>query len=138
MGGQRSERRKWVNFFQNVECVLYFVHIAGFARVLFEDQRKLRMRETLRLFRETFRVPDQEGHNFDGWDDFVWMTTPVVLCLNKVDLLEATLKESENPLRLCFKDYEGPNEPDAVIDFISNKFQEVIREVRPEAHVRYV
>ena len=38
VGGQRSERRKWLNCFDNVKGILYVVNLAGYCSVLFEDR----------------------------------------------------------------------------------------------------
>lgn len=38
VGGQRSERRKWLNCFDNTKGILYVVNLAGFCSVLFEDR----------------------------------------------------------------------------------------------------
>jgi len=38
VGGQRSERRKWINAFDNVQVVLFLVAISGYDQVLVEDR----------------------------------------------------------------------------------------------------
>lgn len=38
VGGQRSERKKWIHVFDNVQVVLFLVAISGYDHVLIEDQ----------------------------------------------------------------------------------------------------
>lgn len=38
VGGQRSERKKWIHVFDNVQVVLFLVAISGFDHVLVEDK----------------------------------------------------------------------------------------------------
>lgn len=74
VGGQRSERRKWLNIFDNVKAILYIVNLSGYCSVLFEDRAVNRMQESLKLFEETMSNP-------------LFQETPVFLILNKKDLV---------------------------------------------------
>lgn len=53
VGGQRSERKKWIHVFDNVQVVLFLVAISGYDHVLVEDRNgvscvvMLRRREKL-------------------------------------------------------------------------------------------
>ena len=38
VGGQRSERKKWMHVFGNVQVVLFLVAISGYDHVLVEDR----------------------------------------------------------------------------------------------------
>ena len=38
VGGQRSERKKWIHVFDNVNVVLFLVAISGYDHVLVEDR----------------------------------------------------------------------------------------------------
>ena len=42
VGGQRSERKKWIHVFDNVQVVLFLVAISGFDHVLVEDKNGVR------------------------------------------------------------------------------------------------
>lgn len=37
VGGQRSERRKWIHCFQDVTTILFLVSLNGYDQCLFED-----------------------------------------------------------------------------------------------------
>lgn len=43
VGGQRSERRKWITAFDNVQVVLFLVAISGYDQVLVEDRNSVRI-----------------------------------------------------------------------------------------------
>lgn len=46
VGGQRSERKKWIHVFDNVQVVLFLVAISGFDHVLVEDKNGVRRATT--------------------------------------------------------------------------------------------
>ena len=37
VGGQRSERRKWIRCFEGIDCVLFFASLNAYDQVLEED-----------------------------------------------------------------------------------------------------
>jgi len=45
VGGQRSERKKWIHVFDNVQVVLFLVAISGYDHVLVEDRNGVSLRE---------------------------------------------------------------------------------------------
>ena len=49
VGGQKSERRKWIHCFQDVTSILFLVSLSGFDQCLVEDKdavRTLRQRSS--------------------------------------------------------------------------------------------
>ena len=50
VGGQRSERRKWIQCFDDVTAVIFCVALNGYDMKLFEDQETNRIHESLTLF----------------------------------------------------------------------------------------
>ena len=50
VGGQRSERKKWIHCFENVTTILFLVAISEYDQLLFEDETVNRMQEALTLF----------------------------------------------------------------------------------------
>ena len=38
IGGQRSERKKWIHCFESVQCLLFMVSLSGYDQCLVEDQ----------------------------------------------------------------------------------------------------
>ena len=108
VGGQRSERRKWLNCFDSVKAIIYVVNLAGYCKVLFEDKAVNRMHESLNLFEATMSNP-------------LFAHTPVFIFLNKKDLFEHLIRHT--PIDCCFPEYQGPNDLHSCIEFISEEYQ---------------
>jgi len=120
VGGQRSERRKWLNCFDNVKAIIYVVNLAGYCKVLFEDKSVNRMHESLNLFEATLQNP-------------IFASTPVFIFLNKKDLFE-TLITTKSIKDYCFPEYNGPNDLKSSIDFIAYQYQKRL----PPKHSRAI
>ncbi|GAA6011675.1 hypothetical protein JCM10207_004204 [Rhodosporidiobolus poonsookiae] len=72
VGGQRSERKKWIHCFESVTSILFLVAISGYDQVLIEDSDSNQMQEALMLF--------------DSICNSQWFTsTSMILFLNKGD-----------------------------------------------------
>jgi len=50
VGGQRSERQKWLHCFDDVKAVLFVAVLSGYNMTLTEDGTTNRMEESLNLF----------------------------------------------------------------------------------------
>ncbi len=92
VGGQRSERRKWIHCFESVTAVLFCVAISAYNQRLFEDHTVNRMHESLQLFGDISHGP---------W----FKETPIILFLNKRDIFEEKIKVV--PLTVCFPEFTG-------------------------------
>ncbi|MDP2438158.1 MAG: guanine nucleotide-binding protein subunit alpha, partial [archaeon] len=57
VGGQRSERRKWLHCFSNVTAIVFFVALSEYDMGLREDPNVKRMHESLCLFRDLVNGP---------------------------------------------------------------------------------
>eukprot|EP00479_Gromia_sphaerica_P000611 TRINITY_DN1075_c0_g1_i2.p1 TRINITY_DN1075_c0_g1~~TRINITY_DN1075_c0_g1_i2.p1 ORF type:complete len:337 (+),score=79.62 TRINITY_DN1075_c0_g1_i2:284-1294(+) len=112
VGGQRAERKKWINCFKNVKAVLFVVAIAEYDQLCFEDEVTNRLEEALGVF--------------DNVCNSKWFeNTPIILLLNKTDLFREKICQRRIPLSVCFKDYNGPRgEYQPACDFIEKKFVE--------------
>jgi len=110
VGGQRSERRKWIHCFENVTAIIFVVAVSAFDQVLIEDESVNRMHEALTLF--------------DSICNGKWFTkTSMILFLNKIDILMEKIKKSR--LVDFFPEYDSPNEYQQVIDFFTDKFRSI-------------
>eukprot|EP00008_Paramoeba_atlantica_P010104 CAMPEP_0201487336 /NCGR_PEP_ID=MMETSP0151_2-20130828/12366_1 /ASSEMBLY_ACC=CAM_ASM_000257 /TAXON_ID=200890 /ORGANISM="Paramoeba atlantica, Strain 621/1 / CCAP 1560/9" /LENGTH=304 /DNA_ID=CAMNT_0047872339 /DNA_START=333 /DNA_END=1247 /DNA_ORIENTATION=+ len=107
VGGQRSERRKWIHCFQNVTAIIFFVALSEYDQSLYEDHTANRMQESIMLFAETCNCQ---------W----FREVTLILFLNKCDLFREKIKKTD--LKVCFPDYEGGRNYDAAVDFITKKF----------------
>ena len=52
VGGQRNERRKWIHSFEGVTAVIFVAALNHYSAVLFEDESKNAMIESIELFYE--------------------------------------------------------------------------------------
>eukprot|EP01132_Coremiostelium_polycephalum_P005324 gene5324-6630_t len=107
VGGQRSQRRKWIHCFDCVTAVIFVAAMSDYDQVLREDESVNRTRESLALFKEIV--------NCDYFKE-----TPIVLFLNKKDLFKEKLKRV--PLQSCFTDYTGPNKYKDAAMFIQAQY----------------
>lgn len=120
VGGQRSERKKWIHCFEEVTAILFFVALSAYDLGLREEQHVNRMDEALRLFGSILN---------NRW----FANTSLILFLNKKDLFEQKLRE--NPITVCFPDYTGPNTFQDTTTFIRDKFVRLNR--HPERKTVY-
>lgn len=108
VGGQRSERRKWIHCFEGVKAVIFLTAINEYDQVLFEDKNQNRMRESLALF---------ETINSYPW----FVDSSSILFLNKLDLFEAKISKSHlGNYFPQFQEAEGDSE--AAKNFIASMF----------------
>jgi hypothetical protein len=59
VGGQRDERRKWIQCFNDVTAIIFVAASSSYNMVLREDQTQNRLREALDLFRNAGPTPNQ-------------------------------------------------------------------------------
>jgi len=107
VGGQRSERRKWIHCFEDVTAIIFCAALSEYDQKLYEDETTNRMYEALRLFSD---ITNSKWFN----------NTPIILFLNKKDLFEK--KITKVPLNVCFENYDGPNEYEPARAFIEKQF----------------
>lgn len=77
MGGQRSERKKWIHCFEGVTCIIFIAALSAYDMVLFNSIC---------------------NHRY-------FATTSIVLFLNKKDVFSEKIKKAH--LSICFPDYDG-------------------------------
>eukprot|EP01120_Amphizonella_sp_Union-15-10_P005988 TRINITY_DN1850_c0_g3_i4.p1 TRINITY_DN1850_c0_g3~~TRINITY_DN1850_c0_g3_i4.p1 ORF type:complete len:350 (+),score=69.39 TRINITY_DN1850_c0_g3_i4:81-1130(+) len=110
VGGQRTERRKWLHCFDNVTAVIYLAALDAYDLYLEEDENTNRMQESLKLFAEV---------SASQW----FKNTSFVLFLNKKDLFQQKIKNE--PLSKLFPEYDGGADYEAAISFVKQKYTEV-------------
>ncbi|KAF1429555.1 Guanine nucleotide-binding protein G(t) subunit alpha-1, partial [Spheniscus mendiculus] len=110
VGGQRSERKKWIHCFEGVTAIIFCVALSAYDLVLAEDEEMNRMHESMKLF--------------DSICNNKWFTdTSIILFLNKKDLFEEKIVHS--PLTICFPEYTGANKYDEAAGYIQSKFEDL-------------
>ena len=108
VGGQRSERKKWIHCFQDVTAIIFCVGLSAYDQLLAEDEETNRMLESLKLFESICNNP-------------FFSKTSMILFLNKKDLFEEKIENS--PLTICFPEYEGKNEYEEASEYVREQFE---------------
>jgi len=118
VGGQRSERRKWLHCFDDVKAVLFVAALSGYNMTLFEDDVTNRMEESLNLFQAIC------ANKF-------FEKSSIILFLNKLDLFTEKINNTNHHLQLFFQQYTGPDhDVPAAKEFIKDQF--IARNIKKE------
>jgi len=115
VGGQRSERRKWLNTYavdEGISAIIYCISMSSFDQLLAEDIRVNRMEEEVELFRQT--------SNSTWFKD-----APTLLLLNKADLFREKIKRID--LKEKLPHYTGDNNFDEASKFLIDKLTSLKR-----------
>ena len=92
VGGQRDERRKWIQCFNDVTAIIFVAACSSYNMVLREDASANRLGEALDLFRSI-------------WNNRWLRTISVILFLNKQDMLEEKIKSGKSKLEDYFPEF---------------------------------
>lgn len=107
VGGQKSERRKWISFFDNCQVLLFFAPLCDYELQLAEDPSVNRMHDSLALFDQICN-----SHFFKD--------TIILLLLNKDDIFRERIRIKD--LSCCFPEYTGGKDYEKAGEFIKQKF----------------
>jgi hypothetical protein len=89
---------------------------------MFEDNRVNIMTESLNTFEEIVKNP-------------IFKNTPTYVFLNKKDIFEEVI--DTHPLKKYFPEFEGGPGRDSGIDFIKQKFRDILREHVPSKALQF-
>ncbi|XP_053194594.1 guanine nucleotide-binding protein G(o) subunit alpha-like [Scomber japonicus] len=110
VGGQRSERRKWLSCFDCIQAVLFVVDLSSYDMSLMEDPSVNRLQESLQLF-------------ISICTNTVFKRTSLILFMNKTDLFREKILHSGRHLGMYLSTYEGADgDVDAAAHFITTMF----------------
>ncbi|XP_054157685.1 guanine nucleotide-binding protein subunit alpha-11-like [Oppia nitens] len=114
VGGQRSERRKWIHCFENVTSIIFICALSEFDQVLNECKNENRLQESMALFKTI--VTCEWFHN-----------SSVIIFFNKHDLFEEKMLSGVSHLNHYFQNYDGPD-GDVISgrQFITNMFFDLL------------
>eukprot|EP01112_Ceratiomyxa_fruticulosa_P003054 TRINITY_DN1345_c0_g1_i2.p1 TRINITY_DN1345_c0_g1~~TRINITY_DN1345_c0_g1_i2.p1 ORF type:complete len:360 (+),score=72.10 TRINITY_DN1345_c0_g1_i2:359-1438(+) len=110
VGGQRSERKKWIHCFEGVTAIIFCVAMNEYDEKLFEDEKVNRMKESLHLFKD---ICNNQYFNRSN----------MILFLNKSDLFRTKIQKVD--LKKCFPDYTGGFDYEKGCVFIRDQFQQL-------------
>ncbi|KAF4761146.1 hypothetical protein N7455_002307 [Penicillium solitum] len=123
VGGQRSERKKWIHCFEGVQCLLFMVALSGYDQCLVEDQNANQMHEAMMLFESLVN---------GEW----FKRKPIILFLNKIDLFKGKLAISS--ISKHFPDYTGSDtDYDASAQYFADRFRGINRIPDREIYIHY-
>ncbi|TRM64273.1 heterotrimeric G protein alpha subunit C [Schizophyllum amplum] len=112
VGGQRSERKKWIHCFESVTSIIFCTALSEYDQVLLEEKNQNRMAESLTLFESVIN---------SRW----FLRTSVILFLNKTDVFK--IKLPKIPLDRYFPEYTGGDDINKAAKFILWKFMQANR-----------
>mmetsp|Transcript_9735 Transcript_9735/g.18566 ORF Transcript_9735/g.18566 Transcript_9735/m.18566 type:complete len:359 (+) Transcript_9735:44-1120(+) len=112
VGGQRAERKKWAHCRESATAVVFFASASCFDQVLVEDEVTNRLSEDVKLFRDVLAM---------------FPNKPVVLVLNKKDILKGKLSDSKaRPVTdffpSCKLSGKGPNAVPSYFEWLEAEF----------------
>jgi len=112
VGGQRSERRKWMDCFDSVDAVIFVAALSEYDQLLAESRKTNRMVEALELFRSVA-------------NNRAFKKASVMLFLNKKDIFAEKIMYSHIVDQPPFSDFSGESQnfDEGVLYFIT-KFKE--------------
>ena len=114
VGGQRSERRKWIDCFDKVTAVIFVAALSEFDQTLAEAKRTNRMVEALELFRSVC-------------NNRAFQDTSIMLFLNKRDIFAEKIMYSDIAAQRPFADYSGPTKDfDHGVLYFIQKFKDCL------------
>jgi len=114
VGGQRSERRKWIDCFDQVTAVIFVAALSEYDQTLAEAKRTNRMVEALELFRSVC-------------NNRAFSNTSIMLFLNKRDIFQEKILYSDIAAQRPFCDYAGPTkDSDHGILYFIQKFKDCL------------
>ncbi|KAI9510790.1 guanine nucleotide binding protein, alpha subunit [Russula earlei] len=109
VGGARNQRHAWAPYFQDVNAIIFLAPISAFDQVLAEDPRVNRLEDSLLLWRGLVSNKLLER-------------IPVVLFLNKCDLLREKLEAGVRLKNHLLTYGDRPNDYESVTKYLRNKF----------------
>ncbi|MGH0141406.1 UNVERIFIED_CONTAM: hypothetical protein FKN15_039163 [Acipenser sinensis] len=92
VGGQRDERRRWIQCFNDVTAIIFVVACSSYNTVIREDNSTNRLREALNLF-------------ISIWNNRFLRTISVILFLNKQDMLAEKVLAGKSKIEDYFPEY---------------------------------
>ncbi|KAI8621082.1 G protein alpha subunit [Chytriomyces sp. MP71] len=122
VGGQRTERKKWVPYFDDVDAIIYMVAISSYDQVLVEDNSTNRLDEAMTLFASICNHP-------------IFASTAIIIFMNKIDIFKCKLKTVA--IAKYFPKFKGPNNVDKGSAFFASQFLALNSNARRKIYVHF-
>lgn len=131
VGGQRSERKKWIHCFESVTSIIFCVALSEYDQVLLEESSQVRCLagSPMGMAVMTDNLQNRMMESLLLFDSVVnsrwFVRTSIILFLNKVDIFKQKLGRS--PLGNYFPDYSGGNDVNKAAKYLLWRFNQVNR-----------
>jgi len=108
VGGQRSERRKWIHCFPDITALIFCIAISEYDQTLREDNITKRLDETFKVFDDVI-------------NNKYFRTKPIIVFLNKMDIFEEKFKK--RPINKYYPEFQSADTVDKAVECIKNKLK---------------
>lgn len=106
VGGQRSERRKWIHLFEDVNCIIYISAISEYDQAIMEDHMTVRQKRERGREQPVQNRIQESLQLFDQITNCKWFVrSSMILFLNKTDLFKQKIKQKN--ITVFFTEYTG-------------------------------
>ncbi|TWW59589.1 Guanine nucleotide-binding protein G(o) subunit alpha [Takifugu flavidus] len=128
VGGQRTERRKWIGCFEDVRAVLFVVSLSGYDMTLVEDPSMVKTspgEASAEPSLNPIRNRLQESMNLFSaiCNNVFFRSTSMILFMNKLDLFQDKVLHSGRHLRLYLPQFKGADcDVDSAAHFMASTF----------------
>lgn len=106
VGGQLSERKKWIHCFDDVQAVIFVVALSDYNKTLAENPQVKRFDDTKNLLESISTNPYFKDASF-------------IIFLNKKDQFSEMIKKES--IKVMYEDYSGDDSFDDSVNFIKSK-----------------
>lgn len=115
VGGSRSQRQKWVPFFEDVDAIIFLAPISGFDQTLVEDRSVNRLEDSVLLWKAVCT-------------NQLLAKVSLVLFLNKCDILASKLQSGIRLAKYVRSFGERANDSETAEKYFRSKFNAIHRE----------
>jgi len=112
VGGQRSERRKWIHCFPDITALIFCIAISEYDQNLREDNITKRLDETFRVFDDVI-------------NNKYFKTKPIIVFLNKMDIFEEKFKK--RPINIYYPEFQSADTIEKAVDCIKKSLKVLIK-----------
>ncbi|KAI0773014.1 G-protein alpha subunit [Trametes elegans] len=123
VGGSRSVRQHWVPYFDDVQAIIFLAPLA-FNLTLEEDAKVNRLEDSITLWRHVC-------------ENALLAKTTLILFLNKMDILQATLAAGIRVVKYVPSYGDQPNDVQHVTKYFRDKFRGYHKRLSPKARPFY-
>ncbi|KAG9007355.1 hypothetical protein FRB90_009414 [Tulasnella sp. 427] len=115
VGGSRTQRHAWIPYFDNVDSIIFLAPLSPFDQALPEDRKVNCLEDSLIIWKELC-------------SNQLLANVPLVLFLNKSDLLRKKLEDGVQVSRFVVSYAGRPNDYDSVEKYFRSKFEAIRRQ----------